>query len=165
MSIFLFFTWFIHISHRYSIHANKCCCCYITRNTLFRNYEGNEREWPLAVHSQSIQSKFEFTVQRCRLRHGLDRFGEAGEQRKAKMSKANGGKQTSTGSVGVDLGAVSRFKTAVVAVITGCSLARCGSGWVRGWVLGTWSGKSLLCFLVEIHLSWLSATYFFHFPS
>lgn len=71
------------------------------------------------------------------------------------MSKANGSKQTSTGSVGVDLGAVSRFKPAAVTVITGCSLACCGSGWVRGWVLGTWSGKSLLCFLVEIHLSWL----------
>lgn len=57
--------------------------------------------------------------------------------------------------MGVDLGAVSRFKTAAVAVITGCCLASCGSGWVRGWVLGTWAGKSLLCFLVEIHLSWL----------
>lgn len=44
------------------------------------------------------------------------------------MSKANGSKQTSTGSVGVDLGAVSRFKPAAVTVITGCSLACCGSG-------------------------------------
>lgn len=57
--------------------------------------------------------------------------------------------------MGVDLGTVSRFKTTVVAVITGCSLACRGGGWVRGWVLGTRVGKSLLWFLVDIHLSWL----------
>lgn len=74
---------------------------------------------------------------------------------KAEMSTTNWSKQTQTGSVGVDLGTVSRFKTTVVTVITGCSLACCGSGWVRGWVLGTWVGKSLLWFLVDIHLSWL----------
>lgn len=84
-----------------------------------------------------------------------------GKQRCQRLMEANKHQQ---GFVGVDLGAVSRFKTAAVAVITGCSLARCGSGWVRGWVLGTWSGKSLLCFLVENSpFLTLSATYFFFF--
>lgn len=84
-----------------------------------------------------------------------DRSWEVHGGWKREMSKANWSKQTRIESVGVDLGTVSRFKTTVVSVITGCSLACCGSGWVRGWVLGTWVGKSLLWFLVEIHLSWL----------
>lgn len=79
-------------------------------------------------------------------------YGGAGKE---EMSTTNWSKQTQTGSVGVDLGTVSRIKTTVVTVITGCSLACCGSGWVRGWVLGTGVGKSLLWFLVHIHLSWL----------
>lgn len=107
-----------------------------------------------AVPSQHVRSIFKlFVAPTCTIRKdSLERFRRAG---KAEMSKTNWSKQTQTGNVGVDLGTVSRFKTTVVAVITGCSLACCGSGWVRGWVLGTWVGKSLLWFLVDIHLSWL----------
>lgn len=110
-----------------------------------------------AVSSQRARSIFEvqlFVALRCR-RSKLWQAGEAQTGWKAKMSKTNWSKQTQTGNVGVDLGTVSRFKTTVVAVITGCTLACCGSGWVRGWVLGTRVGKSLLWFLVDIHLSWL----------
>lgn len=111
--------------------------------------------WPLP--SQHVQCIFEvelFVVLRGTISKGWQPR-EVQASWKAEMSKTNWSKQTQTGSVGVDLGTVSRFKTTVVTVITGCSLACYSSGWVRGWVLGIWAGKSLLWFLVDIHLSWL----------
>ena len=119
-----------------------------------------------AVPSQHVRSIFEvelFVALRGTISKGW-KPGEVQASWKAEMSKTNWGKQTQTGSVGVDLGSVSRFKTTVVTVITGCSLACYGSGWVRGWVLGIWVGKSLLWFLVDIHLSWLCQppTFFHH---